>query len=151
MTINLFRTLVYLLLVLNSSGALIAGWSFMRDPSGTGVGITVEWLKHSPFYDYFVPGLILFLVNGVYGVLVFICIYMHHHRYPSLITLQGVLLGGWIVVQMILLRTINFLQTTCFFMAVAFILLGILLKNMEAKSSHRSSLRKLRTPKGRLV
>lgn len=144
MTISLYRTFASLLLVINFSGAFIAGWSFMHDPSGAGVGISVDWLSHSPFHDYFIPGLILFLLNGVYGVIVLASLLWQYAHYPLLIMAQGILLGGWILVQMVLLRTINFLQTTCFTMAVAFIVLGILLGNMETRKSKRLTARTLR-------
>ena len=48
-----------------SFGALFGGYSLVRDPSGGLLGMSVEWLGHTGFSDYLIPGLILFSTLGV--------------------------------------------------------------------------------------
>ena len=113
------------LLTLNTIGALTAGWSFMAEPSGSGLQMPVDQLEHSPFEDYFIPGLILFLVNGVYGLLVLWSVIFTSPFSPKLMIFQGILLGGWILVQMVLLRTLHPFQMAFLGIALFFLLFGI--------------------------
>ena len=44
-------------------GALGAGQAFVRDRSGAALGMDSGWLDGSPFPDFLVPGLFLFLLS----------------------------------------------------------------------------------------
>jgi hypothetical protein len=44
--------------------AVGAGQGFLRDPSGTALGMTTRWLAGLPFADFRVPGLFLTFVIG---------------------------------------------------------------------------------------
>lgn len=46
-------------------GALGGGAALMIDPGGELIAMPLSYLEHSPFRDYFVPGLMLFCVFGV--------------------------------------------------------------------------------------
>ncbi len=100
----LLKGLVILILMANASGAIYGGYSLMADPSGTLLQMPVDYLKNSPFDDYFWPGLILFIVNGLYSLLCIVALISGHSLSRLFVVLQGVLLGGWIVMQMILLQ-----------------------------------------------
>ena len=116
-------------------GALAGGGGLINDPSGKGNNISLDWLKHTPFKDYFVPGLILFTCNGLFGIVVLWMIFREAKKYPLFIFLQGILLNGWIVIQIILLHTINFLQITFGGIGIVLIILGVL----QMKQSKRLS------------
>ncbi len=58
------RLLVGLLLFQGLSG-LGGGIGLMMDPSGQALGLSMTLLEGSPFPDYLVPGLILFIVLGM--------------------------------------------------------------------------------------
>lgn len=58
------------LLVLTGLNALAAGAAFMVEPSGSGMGMTTDYLKYSPFRDFFFPGLLLFRFIGLFSVVV---------------------------------------------------------------------------------
>jgi len=51
--------------VFTGIGALGGGWVLWRDPSGAVMGLSVGMLLGSPFRDYRLPGLVLFLLVGV--------------------------------------------------------------------------------------
>lgn len=99
-----------LLLLFNGSGALFGGWSLMRDPTGVDIQLPSLYLEHMPFRNYFIPGLILFMVNGVFSMVTLVWTFFRWKKYSLLITLQGVLLAGWIIVQMIMIRENFYLQ-----------------------------------------
>jgi hypothetical protein len=44
--------------------AIAGGFGLVSDPSGTKLNIPLDWLSNSPFTNYFVPGLVLLIVNG---------------------------------------------------------------------------------------
>lgn len=96
---------VVVLLLFNGIGALYGGYNFITDPSGGKMQIPLSYLEHSPFKDYLIPGIVLFCVNGLLSMLTIAAIILKLSVYPLLVMLQGLLLGGWIVVQMILLQT----------------------------------------------
>lgn len=101
---TVFKIVVVVLLLFNGIGALYGGYNFITDPSGGKMQIPLSYLEHSPFKDYLIPGIVLFCVNGLLSMLTIAAIILKLSVYPLLVMLQGLLLGGWIVVQMILLQ-----------------------------------------------
>ena len=63
------RIITIVLLFVVSANALFAGYSFMSDPSGQGLKTSVILLRFSPFKDFFIPGLILFTINGLFDLI----------------------------------------------------------------------------------
>ena len=47
------------------SGAVVCGALMMVFPSGTLYQMPTDMLKDSPFHNFFIPGVILLLVNGI--------------------------------------------------------------------------------------
>lgn len=119
-----FRLLAIVLLFVMGVNALAAGYSFMMAPSGKDVGLSARYLQFSPFTNFFIPGLVLFLLNGVLSIFAAISIIRKTKHYPQLIFLQGLILGGWIVIQVIMVRDFNWLHFACLLTAAAFLFLG---------------------------
>lgn len=57
---------LFLLLVLLGFGAVISGWILMLAPDGSIMHMPLSIMQGSPFSSFFIPGLILFLLLGVY-------------------------------------------------------------------------------------
>jgi len=57
--------LLLLLLLLQGIGALYGGFKLINDPSGNSLKMPAEWLKGTPFPDFRIPGLVLFIVLGI--------------------------------------------------------------------------------------
>ncbi len=108
-----WKLLTILVLAIIGLSALPAGYSFMTDPSGAGIGLTIEYLRYSPFNDYWIPGLVLFSVNGVMNILALLAMLFKFKYYPQFVILQGLLLTGWIAIQIIMVRDFNFLHFFC--------------------------------------
>lgn len=68
-------TLLYILHLFLGVGALFGGGAMVIDPSGELVSIPTSMLVRSPFSDFFVPGILLFIIFGllplfvVYGLI----------------------------------------------------------------------------------
>jgi len=114
-----------LVLTIIGLSALPAGYSFMVEPSGAGIGLTTEYLQFSPFNNYWIPGFILFSVNGVMNVLALLSLLLKFKYYSQFIIFQGLLLTGWIVIQIFMVRDFNFLHFFCFGSGVWLMLAGI--------------------------
>lgn len=59
-----FYLLALLLFFLGSNG-LIGGGLLMLKPDGSLLGMQKGWLDSTPFRNYFIPGLLLFILNGI--------------------------------------------------------------------------------------
>lgn len=58
------------LVALQGLSGLAGGIGLISDPSGRALGVPHAWLEGSPFSNYLVPGVILFLALGVAPMLV---------------------------------------------------------------------------------
>lgn len=94
------------LLLFNGIGALYGGWSFISRPDGSGMKMSVDLLKNSPFQNYLIPGIILFFANGVFSLVVLAALWLRYGYSGSLIMIQGTILTGWILIQILMIRTI---------------------------------------------
>jgi hypothetical protein len=59
------------LIIFQGLSGLIGGVGLVIDPTGKSLQIPIEWLDNSPFHNYLIPGLILFIVLGFYPIVVF--------------------------------------------------------------------------------
>ncbi len=84
-------------------GALVGGGQFVLAPDGHLIGMSTRSLAGSPFHDFLVPGLILFLALGA-APLVAAAAALGRRTIAPLLTLAvGVVLVGWIAVEMVIL------------------------------------------------
>jgi hypothetical protein len=109
-----------LLLLINGVGAVYGGYNLMKYPDGSSLHISLAYLAHSPFRDFFFPGLILLWANGVFSFVALAGLVFQYRHHAWLIMAQGIVLLGWIAIQMMMLRTIDGLH-------IIFITIGILL------------------------
>ena len=114
------RIMTRLLLIIISTNALLAGYSFMTDSSGGGMNISIDKLQFSPFNNFFIPGLILFISIGLFSFFTAVLTIFRFRNHASFIVYQSIILIGWIVIQIIMLREINLLH-------VVFLFLGVIL------------------------
>lgn len=110
---------LYPLLVLHlflGAGGLYGGGMLLLKPDGSLLGMPTEWIEHSPFKDYFLPGFILFTVNGLLPLFVFaglllkpgwpwadsLNIYRNRHWAWTYSLYSGIIVIIWITVQLIM-------------------------------------------------
>ncbi|MGE0089657.1 MAG: hypothetical protein AB7S50_09325 [Bacteroidales bacterium] len=88
-----------IILLLVSIGAIPAGYSMIVQPDGSDLGMTTDLLAGSVFSDFFIPGIFLFTVNGLFNLISSILSF-YRFKYTYLL---GFLLGTamiiWISVQ----------------------------------------------------
>ena len=125
------------LLLFNGVNALVAGWVFMTDPSGGSLGASTNLLEHSPFQNFLIPGIILFVANGLFSLITAFAALLRWKYYASFICFQGGILTGWIVVQMIMLQEVNFLHLLFGGIGVFLSAFGIVLKSSIEKTQNQ--------------
>jgi hypothetical protein len=108
-----------------AASAIVAGFSFVTSPDGSGMQMPVTWLDRTPFSDYFVPGLVLITVNGLLPVVVILLALVGSRFAPIGMMLSGILLFGWLSIQLALIRMVHpVMHPTLYALAVAVILIG---------------------------
>jgi len=129
------RLLALLILFVNGFAALYGGSSLMVDPDGKTLQMPVSLLQGSPFQDYFIPGMILFVVNGIFSLVVATLTIYHMKWYKFLLIMQGSILTIWIIVQINMIHMFGWLQITLLAMGLALLLIGIVLLIMKRMNS----------------
>jgi len=112
------------LLALNGIGAFIGSIPMILDPSGITSNIQLRYLEHSPFSNFLIPGIILFVCNGLLSTIAFVVLAFNWRFHGWLVFLQGIVLTIWIIVQVIMLREFNFLQLAFGLIGIALMFLG---------------------------
>jgi hypothetical protein len=121
-------------------GALISGGMLIISPSGSLLGFTPSLLEGTPFRDYLVPGIILFLFLGAYSAAVtYSIIARPGWRWPETINpfkklhwawaaalANGIIIFIWISVETILLGYISFLQPAILAWSILILILVLL-------------------------
>lgn len=126
--VKIVRMLAICLLLLTAVNALVAGILFVSDPSGQKMGMSTEYLASSPFSTYLIPGWVLLIVNGLMNVLAAIVCITRSKYYPLFVILQGVLLSGWIIIQVILVKDLNALHYSMLSIGLLLTCFGIILQ-----------------------
>ncbi len=106
------RVRIVLGVLLTSVGvmAVASGLGLVTDRSGANLGMTVDALAGRPFPDYLLPGLVLLLVHGLAGATAGIAVLAGWRRSGEAGMGLGVLMLGWMVVQIGVLGLAHWLQ-----------------------------------------
>ena len=120
----ILHSIAVILLLFNGVGALYGGWQLVTDPTGGSMQMPLTYLQHSPFTNYLIPGIVLLLANGVGSFVVLGLIMFTNRCYSLAIVAEGFILGGWITIQMLMLRTANPLQLFYFATALLLVVTG---------------------------
>jgi hypothetical protein len=119
--------LIYLLMSLmlfQAISALPSAFMLIMKPSGELLGMPLSHLQHSPFHDFLIPGLFLFLILGVLPLIIFIGlvkpfgsrffealnIYKAQHWSWTFSYYTGIILVMWINLQLLMIRQWDFLH-----------------------------------------
>jgi hypothetical protein len=98
------------LLLFNGLSGLFGGWSLMADPSGAALQFPADTLRYSPFPDFFLPGIVLFVLIGLFSLLVVVLTILKTHRHSYFIFFQGIILLGWLFFQIVFTHQGHLLQ-----------------------------------------
>ncbi|HET7896893.1 MAG TPA: hypothetical protein VFL47_04475 [Flavisolibacter sp.] len=132
-TKRIISIVAILLLLFNAAGALYGGWLLMVDSTGTKLKLSPSVLKHTPFPDFLLPGVMLFAVQGILSLLVTTAVLTKMRRAPLLVTLEGFLLTGWIVIEFCWTQFYHPLQAVMLCVGLLLTGCGVLLFRIQKK------------------
>lgn len=129
---QLLKNCTLILLLFNAAGAIYGGYHLMLHPNGESLGLPLTLLRYSGFDNYCIPGIILFIVNGLYGLFVVVAVFFNIKNSSFWVIIQGCMLTGWIIVQLILIQTFSPFHAILGGVGIVLILLGyIQMKNNQ--------------------
>ena len=123
------RWLVATLCLATAITAIGGGATLLASPDGALMHTPTTALAHSPFTSFLVPGLILLFVVGFGNAIAGALVLRHARHANTAVFLAGAVLFGWIVGEMVMLRTINALQVVYF--ATSLVLLGAAVRHHQ--------------------
>ena len=115
------------LLLFNGIGAIYGGYELFTAPDGSTMKMPLSMLAHSPFVDFFIPGLILFITNGVFSLLVLTLVLLKYKHSPVYVLTQGVILISWIVIQALMLQAFVLLHFIFISVGLLLFIIGLML------------------------
>ncbi|RXK62633.1 hypothetical protein ESA94_06445 [Lacibacter luteus] len=126
------RWLLFLLLAFTALTASISGLLLVSFPDGSVMQMSTVLLSDTAFRSFLVPGIILaVVVGGTNLVAAVFNLLVHPLRYNWSLA-SAVVLGGWILVQLLLIDAFHWLQLLYLFVAVMILLLTWQLKGKWA-------------------
>lgn len=105
-------------------GALFGGLAGMLNPNDP-LGIPNSLLDDSPFSNFFVPSLILFVVIGLGHIFSAITARLHSKYQGYITSIFSWALMIWIVVQCLIINTVDFLHVLYFCLGLCGAILGM--------------------------
>lgn len=130
------KIVAFVLLLINSISAFFGGGNLIDQPDGSNLMLSTDLLRHSPFHDFLVPGIALFVSNGIFGIITLVAMFAGYKKYPVLIVAQGIILMGWLIIQVMMIREVLGLHLFTFAIGISLVFVGrklMLIENIEKK------------------
>ena len=135
--VSMKRTVYFAECVLQSLigiGAVVSGALLVIRPDGHYLQLPLDLLKDSPFRNFLIPGMILFLVNGVGNIASAVLCF----RIQRIAGFTGMFFGFgliiWLFVQISLVGGGHWLQYMYFGLGIIQLLLGIAMRELAKES-----------------
>ncbi len=126
------KTFLFILISFLAVTATLAGLFMLSNPDGAIMRLPHSLLDGTPFKDFQIPGILLAaLVGGVNFLAVLYNLQQHRNRYNWAIG-GGIMICGWVIVQMILMWSLHWLQFAYLGVGVLTILVAYQLKGKWA-------------------
>lgn len=142
------RNILIFLLGFLGLGAIFGGGVLIISPMGKLIGMPLSMLSSSPFHTFLIPGILLFLVMGVFPILLIYGLlgkvkssFAEHFNlfkdmsWPLTFSVyQAFALIIWIQLEMVLLHAVHWLHTFYMFYAIVILLVALL---PQVRSSYK--------------
>ena len=99
----------------------------ISDPKGQAFNLPTRLLENSPFNDFIIPGILLTIIGAINLFAVFFNMQRQFNRYNWSMA-GGVLVSGWIVLQMILVQDFYWLHFVLLLAGILIMLISLQLK-----------------------
>lgn len=129
----LVRWTAILALGLLAISSVIGAVPMMLDPDGTPWQMPQSLLDPTPFDSFLIPGVILFIANGVLSLASLIGAVRKDPGYAWWVVLQGAVLAVWLVLEIAMIREVLGIQFLYGCLAAVLIASGIVLNRSESR------------------
>ena len=122
------KLFLFILLSFISVTAILSGLMMIGYPDGSALNLSPGLLEGTPFKNYMVPGILLVILVGIINLL---AVFYNMKRDPKRYTWAlagGIMICVWIITQMILIRSFQWLHIVYLAMGVVVILISFQLK-----------------------
>ena len=122
------KLFLFILLSFISVTAILSGLMMIGYPDGSALNLSSDLLHGTPFKNYLIPGILLVIFVGIINLLaVFYNMRRDPKRYAWTLA-GGIMICGWIITQMIIIRSFQWLHMVYLAMGVVVILISLQLK-----------------------
>ena len=125
--IRLLKIFIVILLLFNGAGAVYGGVNLISHPNGSSIGLPLQLLDGTPFVDYTLPGIVLLIANGALSLLTAAFVLLKTPHFKHYIVAQGVILLGWLFIQILLIKILFFLHYVMGTVGILLVMSGVLL------------------------
>jgi len=122
------KSILLLLLVFVATTAVISGVLLIINPGGELFMMSTSLLEHTSFKDFSIPGFVLATVVGSTNLAAVVYYLQQRPERYNWAMLGGLTMGGWIIVQIILIREFSWFQVVYLAIALGIMLLALHLK-----------------------
>jgi len=134
------RFILIILILFQAASGLVGGVALVMDPSGGNMQLPPDMLNQSPFSSFFIPGLILLLVLGIFPIFVFIgLVWRPPWKWANILNVYknrywgwtyalyiGIMLVIWITTQLFFIKDYHILHTIYAMLGVAIMIAALL-------------------------
>lgn len=121
------KTLLFILVAIISITATSSGLMMVSDPAGQALNLPISLLENTPFKDFRIPGILLTIIGVINLFAVFYNMRRHTKRYNWALA-GGILISGWIIIQMILIQSFHWLHFAYLLAGILIMLISVQLK-----------------------
>ena len=115
------KSILFILVSFIAVTALVSGIVMISNPDGSIMNLPLGLLDGTPFRDFKIPGILLAVfVGGTNLFAVFFNLKRHRSRYNWALA-GGLVISGWIIIQMILIGTFHWLHV--FYLAIGILIM----------------------------
>jgi len=126
---NLLTKALGILQLFIGLGAVGGGLALVLEPNGSNLGVPLEMLKHSPFPDFLIPGIVLLLVNGIGSIAGSFSSFKQYQYCAEIALALGVFLASWIIIQVYWIQGFHWLHALYLSLGIIELIFGLLLRN----------------------
>lgn len=126
------KALLFILVSFIAITSILSGLMMISNPDGGILNLSLILLDGTSFKDFLIPGILLTtIVGGVNLLAAFYNMQRHVNRYNWAMA-GGMMISGWIIVQMILIKSFHWLHILYLVIGILIILISYQLKGKWA-------------------
>ncbi|MFP4023401.1 MAG: hypothetical protein ACLFVR_02655 [Thiohalospira sp.] len=117
----------------NGFSGLLGGFMLIKDPSGISLSMEQSWLNATPFANFLIPGIVLFIINGLGNIAGLWATIRKKTKSAEIGVVFGLIMMVWIIAQVLWIGYKDFLQPFYFSTGLFQMIFGIMLYKVKRK------------------